>query len=72
MKTKDDIRKAAMNAFNDQDHVKLFHLVQEAIALSDFHAAQENFAKVREQKLNDQVQRQTAMIKNLERTLWGK
>jgi hypothetical protein len=69
MKTKDDIRKAAHAALNDQDHVKLFLLVQEAIALSDFHAAQAAFSKAREQQLQDQVQRQTAMIKNLERTV---
>ncbi len=69
MKTKQEILSQALAT---QDPQRLYTLLEQALALADFHAAQAAFSRTREQRLQEQVQRQTAMIDNLERTLWGK
>jgi hypothetical protein len=47
-------------------------LFEQAIALVRFEASQAEFSKVREAKLRAQVDRQTKLIDNLEKTLWKK
>ena len=69
MKTKDMILSEALKT---QDATKLFALVEDALKLAEFHAAQRAFADARVTKLTEQVTRQVAMIENLEKTLWGK
>lgn len=69
MKTELQILQEALKT---QDPAKLYALVSEAIDLAKFHASQKAFADLRVKKLSDQVQRQTEMIENLEKTLWGK
>lgn len=69
MQTKEQLIQAALKT---QDPKVLFSLFQQAIELSDFHASQAAFAKGREVKLKQQVERQTLMIANLEKTLWKK
>ena len=69
MKTEQQILQEALKT---HDPVQLYKLVQDALDLSKFHAAQKGFADLRVKKLEEQVKRQTAMIDNLEKTLWGK
>lgn len=69
MKTKEQLIQAALKT---QDPSVLFSLLQQAIDLADFHASKVEFAKVREVKLKQQIERQTEMIANLEKTLWKK
>ena len=69
MKTHDEILTQALAT---QDPARLYQLVEQALELAQFHAAQAGFSKLREQKLQEQVKRQAAMIDNLEKTLWGR
>ena len=69
MKTKDMILAEALKT---QDASKLLLLVEDALKLAEFNAAQKAFADARVAKLTEQVTRQVAMIDNLEKTLWGK
>jgi len=69
MKTRDQLLQRALKT---QDHRELYLILEEALSLVSFNEAQLGFSKVREQKLKDQVERQTAMITNLEKTLWKK
>ena len=69
MKTELQILQEALKT---QDPAKLYALVSDAIELAKFHAAQKAMADMRTKKLSEQVQRQAAMIENLEKTLWGK
>lgn len=67
--TRTDLIKAALAT---QDPIKLFSLFEKAIDLAAFCAAQAEFAKVREDKLKEQVKRQTLMIENMTKSLWSK
>lgn len=69
MQTKEQL---VAQALKTQDPAVLFSLFQQAIDLADFYATQTGFAKVREAKLKQQVERQTQMIDNLEKTLFKK
>lgn len=69
MRTADQIISAALKT---QSSAVLFLLVQEAVELAKFAQSKEELSRVREKKLTEQVQRQTALIDNLEKTLWSK
>jgi flagellin-specific chaperone FliS len=69
MKTPDQIREAMVKTINPTE---LRMLLQEALDVIAFEQAQNAFVTVREKKLIEQVKRQTAMIENLEKTLWSK
>jgi hypothetical protein len=69
MRNADQLLAAALKT---QDPTELFQLVQEAVDCIRFVEAREAFTKIRETRLQDQVKRQSAMIENLERTLWKK
>jgi hypothetical protein len=69
MKTHNQIREAMVKTI---DPMELRVLLQEALDVIEFEQAQNAFVTVREKKLMDQVKRQTAMIENLEKTLWSK
>jgi hypothetical protein len=69
MKTPDQIREAMVKTINPTE---LRMLLQEALDVIEFEQAQNAFVTLREKKLMDQVKRQTAMIENLEKTLWGR
>lgn len=59
-------------ALATQDTAILFSLFVQATEVAKFNEAQLAFSKARELKLKEQVDRQTAMIANLEKTLWKK
>lgn len=65
----DELMKRALKT---QDPGELFKLFEQSIGLVKFTQAQLAFSKKREQQLSDQVKRQTAIIDNLEKTLWNK
>jgi hypothetical protein len=69
MRTSDQIQTAACAT---QDPIVLWALVQELIDLDRFNKAQVAFAKMREDKLKDQVKNLMASNANLEKTLWSK
>lgn len=69
MRTEHDIMVAALKT---QDPGELFSLVEEALDVAKFHAAQLGFSKVRVQQLKDQNARQLSMINNYEATLFGR
>jgi len=69
MKTKTQIREAMVKTI---DPTELMLLLREAIELVEFEESQNAFVTVRVKKLIEQVERQTAMIENLEKTLWSK
>lgn len=59
-------------ALYTHDAVELFRLVDEALKLAKFEQSKAEFAEIRAKKLAEQVQRQTELITNLEKTLWSK
>jgi flagellin-specific chaperone FliS len=69
MKTHNQIREAMVKTI---DPTELRMLLQEALDVIAFEQAQNAFVTVRVKKLIEQVERQTAMIENLEKTLWSK
>lgn len=69
MRTSDQIQTASCAT---QDPIVLWALVQELIDIDRFNKAQAGFAKMREDKLKDQVKNLMASNANLEKTLWGK
>lgn len=69
MKTCDQLTNLALQT---QDPAVLFSLFEQAISLARFNTSQAEFSKVREAALKVQVERQTKMIENLEKTLWKK
>ena len=69
MKTADQLITAALKT---QDPAQLYQLLEDAVDTIRRTEAQLAFSKNREQQLSAQVLRQTAMIDNLEKTLWGK
>ncbi len=69
MKTIDQLVQQAVKS---QSVSELYSLFEQAIDLARFEAAQAEFSKVREAKLRAQVDRQTKLIDNLEKTLWKK
>lgn len=69
MKSSEQLIKLALQT---QDPAVLFSLFEQAIDLAKFEASQAEFSKVREAALKAQVERQTKMIDNLEKTLWKK
>lgn len=69
MRTADQIISAALKT---QSSAVLFLLVQEAVELVRFSQSKEELSNIREKKLAEQVQRQIALIDNLEKTLWSK
>lgn len=69
MKTIDQLVQQAVKS---QSVSELYSLFEQAIDLARFEASQAEFSKVREAKLRAQVDRQTKLIDNLEKTLWKK
>lgn len=69
MKTIDQLVQQAVKS---QSVSELYSLFEQAIDLARFEATQAEFSKVREAKLRAQVDRQTKLIDNLEKTLWKK
>ena len=67
--TRIEILSAAMKT---RDPNELLNLIEKALELAEFNGAQLAFSRANEKKLREQVERQTAMIENLEKTLWGK
>ena len=55
-----------------RDPNELLNLIEKALELAEFNGAQLAISRVNEKKLREQVERQIAMIDNLEKTLWGK
>lgn len=69
MKSREQLVQSALKT---QDPATLYALFEQAIELVKFHEAKVDFARVREEKLKAQVERQLKMIDNLEKTLWKK
>lgn len=69
MRNADQLIAAALKT---NDPTALYKLVEEAVDGIRFVEAQLAFSRGREKKLEAQVTRQTAMIENLEKTLWNK
>ena len=67
-KSADDIIAKALKT---QDSAELYKLIEKAVDMIKFTQSQLALSKGREQKLNDQVTRHTAMIANLEKSLWS-
>ena len=67
--TRIEILSAAMKT---RDPNELLNLIEKALDLAEFNGAQLAISRVNEKKLREQVERQIAMIDNLEKTLWGK
>ena len=67
--TRIEILSAAMKT---RDPNELLNLIEKALELAEFNGAQLAISRVNEKKLREQVERQIAMIDNLEKTLWGK
>ena len=67
--TRIEILSAAMKT---RDPNEMLQLIEKALDLAEFNGAQLAFSRANEKKLREQVERQTAMIENLEKTLWGK
>jgi hypothetical protein len=66
------IDQLVQQAVKSQSVSELYSLFEQAIDLARFEASQAEFSKVREAKLRAQVDRQTKLIDNLEKTLWKK
>ena len=68
-----DFRAAILQkALTTRDPDKLFSLLEEALEHGTFLASKLAFTEKREADLKAQVARQTAMIENLEKTLWNR
>lgn len=52
--------------------VRLYKIVEQFYELTKFLESTKEFSDVRVKKLQEQIERQKAMIENLEKTLWGK
>lgn len=52
--------------------VRLYKIVEQFYELTKFLDSTKKFSDVRVKKLQEQIERQKAMIENLEKTLWGK
>lgn len=59
-------------ALKTQDPIRLYQLLEDAIDTIRITDAQLAGSKIREKKMAEQIERQRAMIDNLEKTLWGK
>jgi hypothetical protein len=68
----DEKSKLMQAALKTVDPIQLVKIVEQALQLAAFNESQLVFSKVREQKLQAQVARQTATIINFEKTLWSK
>ena len=55
-----------------QDPIQLYRLLEDAVDTIRITDAQLAGSKSREKKLTEQIERQKAMIDNLEKTLWSK
>ena len=52
--------------------VRLYKIVEQFYELTKFLESTKEVSDVRVKKLQEQIERQKAMIENLEKTLWGK
>lgn len=60
------------DALKTQDPVVLFKIIEQFYDLAKFQESRKEFSDARVKKLQEQIERQKAMIDNLEKTLWGK
>lgn len=66
------LQEALLVPLISPESVRLYKIVSEFYEITKFQAAAKEFSDVRVKKLQEQIDRQTAMIDNLEKTLWGK
>lgn len=73
MKTAIQLLQAALLVpLNSEEAGRLFVIVEQFYDLAKFQESTKEFSDDRVKKLQDQIERQKAMIENLEKTLWSK
>lgn len=73
MKTPIDLlQDALLVPLNSNEASRLFKIVGEFYEITKFQASTKEFSDDRVKRLQDQIERQKAMIDNLEKTLWSK
>jgi hypothetical protein len=73
MKTAIELLQDALKVpLNSDEAGRLFKVVEQFYELTKFQASTKEFSDARVKKLQEQIERQKAMIENLEKTLWNK
>lgn len=73
MKTSIELMQDALKVpLVTDEAVRLYKIVEQFYELTKFLESTKKFSDVRVKKLQEQIERQKAMIENLEKTLWGK
>jgi hypothetical protein len=73
MKTTIELLQDALKVPLTSDEAsRLFKVVEQFYELTKFQASTKEFSDARVKKLQEQIERQKAMIENLEKTLWNK
>lgn len=66
------LQEALLVPLVTDEAVRLYKIIEQFHELTKFHESTKEFSDKRVKKLQEQIERQKAMIENLEKTLWGK
>lgn len=73
MKTSIELLQDALKVpLNTDEAVRLYKIIEQFYELTKFQESTKVFADDRIKRLQEQIERQKAMIDNLEKTLWNK
>lgn len=66
------LQESLLVPLNSEEATRLFKIVEQFYEITKFQESVKAFSDERVKKLQEQIDRQKAMIENLEKTLWGK